>query len=194
MLADSTSIYVSCTCTNAKEAIDLLKGQEIAPDVILLDISLPDMDGLELCGRIRAMGVQSKILGLTSANEYGIIAGLLQKGANGYLLKNIDREELHQAIFKVMDNKVYMSHDANEQLMQYFQSVQSAVQSVPVVTKREKEILQLLASGYNGPQIAEKLFLSPYTVETHRKNLLRKMNVSSLQMLLKVARDYKLID
>jgi DNA-binding NarL/FixJ family response regulator len=194
MLAGNNQMQVAETCYTATDAITFLaNNNNNKPDIILLDISLPDMDGLELCSQIRSMGIPSKILGLTSANEFGIIAGLLQRGANGYLLKNIDHNELFEAIYTVLEGKVYISKDANAQLLEYFQNVQSAVQSVPSVTRREKEVIQLLAEGLNGPQIAEKLFLSPYTVETHRKNLFKKFNVNSLQMLLKVARDYHLI-
>ncbi|MFZ6013085.1 MAG: response regulator transcription factor, partial [Bacteroidota bacterium] len=106
---------------------------------------------------------------------------------------NMEREELIEAIAVVTQGKVYLSKAANEKILEQFQSLSLALDSMPVLTRREKEILQLLSDGLKGPQIAEKLFLSHYTVETHRKNLLKKFNANSLQMLLKIAREYKML-
>jgi two-component system nitrate/nitrite response regulator NarL len=92
-----------------------------------------------------------------------------------------------------LKNRIYLSKAANEKILEQFQSLNSALENLPVLTRREKEILQLLSDGFNGPQIAAKLFLSNYTIETHRKNLLKKFNANSLQMLLKIARDYKML-
>lgn len=190
MLKDEREMTIAGTCKTAQEAIQFLAANE--PDVILLDISLPDMDGLQLCEAIREKNKVSRIIGLTSTNEAGIISGLLQRGGNGYLLKNMERSDLIESIESVMNGKMYLSKAANEKILEQFQRLGSD-NSVPVLTRREKEILQLLADGMKGPQIAEKLFLSHYTVETHRKNMLKKFNANSLQMLLKVAREFKIL-
>ena len=182
---------ISGFAKTAKEALDFLEGE--TPDVILLDINLPDMDGLQLCDRIREFNKASKIIGLTSTNESGIISSLLQRGGNGYLLKNMERNELVTAIDAVMDGRLYLSKAANEKLLEQFQNKGASNKNIPLTTRREKEILQLLANGFNGPQIAEKLFLSTLTVETHRKNLLKKLNVNSTQMLLKTAKEQYII-
>jgi DNA-binding NarL/FixJ family response regulator len=191
MLKDVDSLNIAGTCRTAKEAIEFLESRKI--EVILLDINLPDMDGLHLCELLRKKNVTSKIIGLTSTNEASIITGLLQRGGNGYVLKNMEREELIHAINTVINNRVYLSKDANEKVLEQFQSIGAALDNMPAVTRREKEILQLLADGFNGPQIAAKLNLSHYTIETHRKNLLKKFNANTLQMLLKIARDYKML-
>jgi len=151
------------------------------------------MDGLELCATIRKTNKDSKIIGLTSTNEAGIITQLLAKGGNGYLLKNMERNELITAIHEVLDGKIFLSKAANQKILEQFNSVNHALENTPMLTRREKEILELLHQGLNGPQIAEKLFLSPYTVETHRKNLMQKFNVNTTQLLLKNAADLKLI-
>jgi DNA-binding NarL/FixJ family response regulator len=190
MLKDESSVEIVGACKTAAEAIAFLSSNE--PDIILLDISLPDMNGLELCEKIRTTNKQTKIIGLTSTNEAGIITGLLQRGGNGYLLKNMEREELLEAIRTVQKGKVYLSKSANDKVLEQFQSTKAA-EETHLLTRREKEILQLLADGLTGPQIAEKLFLSPLTVETHRKNLFRKFNAHSVQLLLKIARDSKLV-
>jgi len=190
MLKDESEMNIVGACKNAAEALYFLETSQ--PDIILLDISLPDMDGLQLCEAIRKRNKVSKIIGLTSTNEAGIISGLLHRGGNGYLLKNMERSDLIEAIGSAMNGKVYLSKAANEKILEQFQRLGSD-NSVPVLTRREKEILQLLADGMKGPQIAEKLFLSNYTVETHRKNMLKKFNANSLQMLLRVAREYKIL-
>ena len=192
MIRDVEYLQVIGTCKTGKEALEFLSA--VQPDIILLDISLPDIDGLELCSLIREKNKTSNIIGLTSANETGLITQLLTRGANGYLLKNMEREELITAIDRVMNGKIFLSKAANEKLLEQFHSVNDALKSTPVLTRREKEILLALNEGLNGPQIAEKLFVSPYTIETHRKNLLQKFNVSNTQLLLKTARECRLIN
>jgi len=191
MLKDVDYIKIIAAVKNANDALDFLANNQ--PEIILMDISLPDIDGLELCNIIREKNKFSKILGLTSANEASIITQLLHRGANGYLLKNMERAELLEAIDRVMDNKIFLSKAANEKVLEQFTSVSGALNSVPTLTRREKEILSLLIDGLTGPQIAEKLFLSPFTIETHRKNLMQKLNCNSTQQLLKVAREQKII-
>lgn len=191
MLKDELHLNVCDICKNGKQAIESFN--ELEPDVILLDISLPDIDGIELCSILRKQNKDVKIIGLTSTNEAGIISQFLAKGGNGYLLKDMERYELLEAIDEVMLGKIYLSKAANQKILEQFNSLKDAAQELPGLTRREKEILKLLYDGYNGPQIAEKLFLSHYTVETHRKNLMQKLNVSSTQQLLKLAIEHKLI-
>lgn len=191
MLKDVNTINIQGKAATGEEAIEFLKTHE--PEIILLDISLPDMDGLQLCDIIRKNNKYSKIIGLTSANDSSIIMQLLQRGANGYLLKNMERNELLEAIDKVMNGKIFLSKGANEKVLEQFSSISSAIDEMPAITRREKEILIMLEEGLNGPQIADKLFLSPYTVETHRRNLMQKLNVNSTQQLLNTSRKLSLI-
>lgn len=191
MLKDVDHVSIYATATTGAEALLFLETNE--PEIILLDISLPDMDGLQLCDKIREKNKFSKIIGLTSSNDASIITQLLHRGANGYLLKNMERSELLEAIDKVMDGKVFLSKAANEKVLEQFASLSGALHDIPTLTRREKEILQLLADGLNGPQIAEKLFLSPFTVETHRKNLMQKLHANSTPQLLKIAKEKKLL-
>lgn len=185
MLQTVTSIDVIGACKSGGEALEFLATVE--PDVILLDINLPDMDGLVLCEKIRERYAKVKIIGLTSINEVGMITGLLQRGGNGYLLKNMERAELLQAIEKVMAGNVYLSEDANVKVLEQYKSFDEG--KAPVLTRREKEILLSLANGLSGPVIAKELVLSELTIQTHRKNLFRKFDVHNVQSLLKVARD-----
>ncbi len=191
MTRDLEWLQIVEACRSAAAALDFLREKE--PEIILLDISLPDMNGLDLCREIRKINKVSKIIGLTSANETGLIVQFLQNGGDGYLLKNMERAELLDAINQVMDGRRYLSRDANEKLLEHFGSVNDAMKNAPVLTRREKEILMLLHDGMTGPQIAGKLFLSPYTVETHRKNLMQKFGVNNLQQLLRVAKENRLL-
>lgn len=192
MLKDASHLQVVASCRTAEDAIHFLHSS--TPDIILLDINLPDMDGINLCTLIRKKNRVTKILGLTSVNETSLISKMLKQGANGYLLKNMNRTELIHAIDEVFRGKIYLSKEANEKLLEQFNGIQDAISKVPAITRREKEVLMLLDEGLNGPQIAERLFLSPLTVETHRKNLLLKFNAGNTQQMLKSARAFKLLE
>lgn len=191
MIRDLNIMEISALCKTGNEALTFLETN--VPDIILLDISLPDIDGLELCSLIRRSNRHSKIIGLTSTNEAGIITQLLANGANGYLLKNMERDELLEAIDEVLNGRIFLSKAANQKILEQFHSLQDAIEKTPLLTRREKEILQLLYEGLNGPQIAERLSLSPYTIETHRKNLMQKLKSNSTQQLLKTAKEFKMI-
>jgi DNA-binding NarL/FixJ family response regulator len=191
MIGQSGYLTVIGICKTGASALEQIREQQ--PDVVLLDINLPDTDGLQLCSAIRSFNKTTRLIGLTSTNEAGIISSFLAAGGNGYLLKNMEREELVKAIDEVMNGTIFLSRAANQKILEQFNSVQQAINSKPILTRREKEILVLLYDGLTGPQIAEKLFLSPFTVETHRKNLMQKLNVKSTQQLLKLAMELKLL-
>ena len=190
MIGSSGYLSVIGICKTGAAALEQIREQE--PDVVLLDINLPDTDGMELCKTIRGFNKTTRIIGLTSTNEAGIISSFLANGGNGYLLKNMEREELVKAIDEVMNGAIYLSKAANQKILEQFNSVQHAISAKPILTRREKEILALLYDGLTGPQIADKLFLSPFTVETHRKNLMQKLNVKTTQQLLKLAMELRL--
>lgn len=192
MLKDECYFHIASAARNAKDALEYLDSCK-AIDIVLLDINLPDMDGLRLCELIRAKNKTVKILGLTYINEAGIITQLIKKGANGYLLKNMEREELIDAINQVMDGTIFLSKAANEKVLQQLQAHELPKDGIPALTRREKEILALLAGGMTSHEIASKLYLSNYTVDTHRKNMLQKFNVHNTTALLNVVRELRLI-
>jgi len=187
MLKDEGYLRIEASVKTAKEALSYLDNN-LSPDIILLDINLPDTDGLRLCEIIREKDKSVKIIGLTYVNEAGIITQMIKKGANGYLLKSMEREELIEAINKVMDGSVYLSKAANEKILQQLQHYDLPHKNIPVLTHREKEILQLLSEGMTSNEIAGKLFLSNYTIDTHRKNMLQKFNVHNTQSLINAVR------
>ena len=146
------------------------------------------------CKKKKKKNKTVKILGLTYVNEAGIITQLIKKGANGYLLKNMERDELIHAINQVLDGTLYLSKAANEKIIEQLQNSGLTAGNIPVLTRREKEILLLLAEGLTSHDIADKLFLSTYTIDTHRKNMLQKFNVHNTQALLKAVQSFRLIE
>jgi len=191
MLKDVSWLEITGSVKTAANAIQFLEHNE--PDIIFLDINLPDMDGLQLCSLIRSKNKKVRIIGLTSINEAGIITQFLQRGGNAYLLKNMERDELLLTVDRVLDGSIYLSKEANDKILQQFHNITNIAGAAPTLTRREKEILLLLNDGLNGPAIAEKLCLSQYTIETHRRNLMQKFNVHNIQSLLHTAFRLKLL-
>jgi DNA-binding NarL/FixJ family response regulator len=158
--------------------------------VVLMDISMPGMDGMELCATMKEKYPGIMILGLSTFNQGLYIKKMVENGASGYILKNSSKEELIKAIHAVHEGYIYFSGEVGMALQEY---QKSAARELPVLTAREKEILELIAEGYTNPQIAEKIFLSQFTVDSHRKNLLAKLEVKNTACLIKLAVERKLI-
>jgi two-component system nitrate/nitrite response regulator NarL len=192
MVKHETYLTIAGAARTGKEALAFLD-EEPPVDVILLDINLPDMDGLRICELIREKDKAVKILGLTYLNEAGIITQFIRKGGNGYLLKNMEGEELIDAINQVMNGATYLSKAANDKIIQQLHVHDLPATGIPNFTRREKDILELLAKGMTSHEIAAKLFLSNHTVDTHRKNMLQKFNVRNTQSLMNVVRSLGII-
>ncbi|MFA7616300.1 MAG: response regulator transcription factor [Weeksellaceae bacterium] len=173
---------------NAVEAVELLK--KTKTDVLLLDINLPDISGIDLCKKIRKEFPDIKILGISTFSERSYISRMIQNGAHGYLIKSASKEEIAEAIESAMQGKLYMSLN-----MKHLLQPNSVTKSnMPDLTKREKEVLQLIAEGMTNNRIAEKLFVSPSTVDTHRKNMITKLEVSNTAALIRFAVEHGLIE
>ena len=159
-------------------------------DVLLMDISMPGMDGVELCAVMKEKYPGIMILGLSTFNQGLYIKKMVENGASGYILKNSSKEELIKAIHAVHEGHIYFSGEVGMALQEY---QKSSMKDLPALTIREKEVLELIAGGYTNPQIAEKIFLSPFTVDSHRKNLLAKLGVKNTASLVRLAVERKLI-
>jgi DNA-binding NarL/FixJ family response regulator len=161
--------------------------QHHQPDVMLLDINLPDKSGVDLCKEVREKYPSVRILGLSSFNQQSYIQKMMQNGASGYVLKNASREELIEAITEVMEGREFLSLEAAAVVKKNEDS------KIPVITRREKEVLALIADGLTNNQIGEKLFISSTTVDSHRKNLLTKFEAKNTATLIRMAAHFQLI-
>ena len=185
LLQNEKSIEWMGHATNAGSCLAFLKQQ--LPDVILMDISMPDKGGIELCKEVKEKYPSVFIIGLSTFNQQSFIQKMMDNGASGYLLKNASQEELMEGIETVMKGKIYLSYEAGQVLRKNDDS------GAPVLTRREKEVLGLIAEGLTNNQIATKLFLSSTTVDTHRKNILAKLSAKNTAELVKLAFFYKII-
>jgi DNA-binding NarL/FixJ family response regulator len=159
-------------------------------DIILMDFSLPDMSGVDLCKAIKKNYPGILVIALSTFNQGTYIRKMMESGASGYLLKNAGKQEITDAIKTVYGGKTYLSFEASKAL-----SAESKFQTtIPSLTKREKEVLLQIAEGLTNFQIAEKLFISVDTVDSHRKNLHTKLNVTNTAMLVRTAIDNHLLE
>ena len=172
--------------TNAASCMAFLQQQ--LPDVILMDINLPDKSGIELCKELKSMYPSVKVLGLSTFNQQSFIEKMMSNGASGYVLKNASGQELMEGITTIVQGKEYLSFDAAIALRYIDKS-----SKVPVITRREKEVLELIADGLTNNEIAKQLFLSCTTVDTHRKNLLAKFEAKNIASLIKHAMQLQMI-
>jgi len=184
MLDQDAEIAVVKVVINAESALDFLKSNTV--NVAIVDVNLPGMDGLELCKIITKKYVNTKVLALTTFNESSIISGMMKNGASGYLLKNTSSTELIEAVKAVNNGAQYLAKEVQEKLISSTLGQQSS-SYIPKLTRREKEVLKLITEEFTTNEIAEKLFISKATVETHRLHLLSKLDVRNTAGLVKVA-------
>ena len=164
--------------TNAASCMSFLHNQ--VPDIILMDISMPDKSGIDLCKEVKEKYPSVFIIGLSTFNQQSFIQKMMENGASGYVLKNATQEEIMEAIATVAKGKTYLS-DGVSQLLKKQED------TGVVLTRREKEVLELVAEGMTNIEIGAKLFISPSTVDTHRNNLLTKFEAKNTASLIRLA-------
>ncbi|HYG18506.1 MAG TPA: response regulator transcription factor [Ohtaekwangia sp.] len=169
----------------AESCLAFLQGEQ--PDVILMDINLPDKSGIDLCKEVKTKYPAIRIIGLSSFNQQSFIQKMLDNGASGYVLKNATADELTEAIEAVMEGRRFLSLEAASTIKRNEDS------KIPVLTRREKEVLLRIAEGLTNHEIADKLFISTTTVDTHRKNLLTKFDAKNTATLIRMAAQYQFI-
>jgi two-component system, NarL family, response regulator LiaR len=166
-------IEVVGEATNGQEALALAR--DLKPDVVLMDLLMPVMDGIEATRAIRSELPEVEVIALTSVLDDGSVTGAVRAGALGYLLKDTDSEELGLAIKAAAEGRVHLAPEAAARLMREVK----APESPEVLTEREVEVLKLLASGKANKQIASSLFVSEKTVKAHVSSILMKLGVQS---------------
>ena len=185
MLKTSTEVIVVGTYKNCKDTSEGIVTSK--PDVLLLDINLPDCSGVEFCKTLYKEYPKLHIIALTNFNETTFVKNIIRNGAKGYLLKNTDRNELEKAIKKVYKGEQYLQKSIQKKLLDESFGISSRKSFIPKLTRREQEILNLIAQEFTTNEIAEKLFISVKTVETHRSHLIQKLEVRNTAGLVRIA-------
>lgn len=193
---DDSEFEVVDEAGNGQEALILLKSVSI--DVVLLDISMPVMDGIECAQEISTRYPEVKILALSMMNDNQFIKKMLAAGASGYILKNSGEAEIKKAITAVYNGETYFSAEVNETVMQNMlkggiKRNSKLVVDLPL-TSREKEVLYLIIKECSNQEIADKLFISPRTVDAHKRNLLEKTGSKNTAGLVLYAIEKNLFD
>ncbi len=159
------------------------------PDVIVMDINMPELNGIEASRQIKAELPDIKIIALSMHSDKRYVAGMLKAGVSGYLLKNCAFDELVAAINSVVQHQSYLSPAIADTVMKDYASIlEGADQSIAsLLSSREREVLQLIAEGMSTRDISERIHVSVKTVETHRQQIMRKLNAKSVAELTKIA-------
>ena len=171
MASKCVTVYSSQECQKTLKIFN--------PDLILLDYHLPDGNGIDLCKLIKQENEKIKVLVISSFKEQSIVKLMIDSGASGYVLKNASEEEIMDAITTVLAGKIYMCDESREMIEER--------NAHTIVTEREIEVIKLIAGGLTNIEIAEKLFLSPLTVDRHRKNIIIKLNAKNTASLINIA-------
>ena len=184
LIHDGETIHVIGKAYSAAGCWQLLASEQ--PDVLMLDIGLPDVGGIDLCGQIKKKYPQLKVLMLTSYSEMATIRRALDAGVDGYVLKNSMQEELLEGIRTVASGERFLCDEVNMVIQNY--------ESSPLeLTRRELELLQLIVEGYTQPQLADKMCLGVQTIRSYRKNLNIKLGAHNTAQLLQNAKAMKLV-
>jgi DNA-binding NarL/FixJ family response regulator len=194
-LVEEESIEVVGEVDNGQDAIT--KAVELSPDVVIMDISMPIMRGIEATTRIKKDAPGTKVIILTIHNEENYLFGALDAGADGYVVKGEDVKVLLQAIETVMKGEFYISSEVPSDAIEKYEKNKKSGRTTDEfsrLTNREKEILQLIAEGYTSKQIGEKKFISVKTVENHRANIMNKLDIHETAGLVRYAIQIGLVD
>lgn len=188
ILSNQKNIEVVACYSSAKELEEALRTTEI--NIILLDINLSDTNSIELIKPFKMNYPDMDILMLSVHNEYAVINSCLSEGASGYIQKNASVDEIIEGINSIFDGNKFLCSQTKSIIAK---KEKDGLNSIPKLTRREKEVLMEAASGFTTNQIAEKLFISTHTVDSHRKNLIEKFRTSNLSSAITLAIEYGLI-
>jgi DNA-binding NarL/FixJ family response regulator len=172
---------------NGRKAVKLTR--ELSPDLVIMDVTMSDLNGIEAARQIHKETPDVKVIALSMHSDRRFVAGMLEAGASGYLLKDCAFEELTRAIKNVISNKIYLSPGITDVVVKDYlgKSTKASHSAFSDLTNREREVLQLLAEGRSTKQIAESLHVSVKTIETHRRQIMEKLDIHSIAELTKYA-------
>lgn len=194
LLLDEEQFQIIAEATRGTDALNHIENSEA--DILVTDISMPEMSGVELAREAKKIRPGIRILALSMFGEKQTIKEMIDAGVSGYILKNTGKKEFVEALCKIASGGIYFSDEVTTEMMRAITEPEPSKQETHIVllTLREKEILKLIAKEYSNQKIAEELFISERTVETHRKNIFRKTNTKSIVGLIKYAYEFNLID
>lgn len=195
LLEKAGDIHVMGEAANGQEAIEMTEA--LKPDVLIMDIMMPRMNGIQAAENLREMKLPTHILLLSMYSDEGFVQQALQYGVKGYVLKSSVSDELLQAVRTVAGGETFFSSPISEIVVENNINSRSAPQDGDLfssLSPREKEVLQLIAEGYTSAEIGKMLFISEKTVEKHRTKLMEKLNVRNLAGLVRLAVKYHLVD
>jgi DNA-binding NarL/FixJ family response regulator len=187
LLDEESDIEVIGEADNGRKAVKL--ALEKKPDIVIMDIAMQDMNGIEATRQIKSNNPEIKVIALSMHSERQIVVGVFRAGASGYLLKESSSLELVDAIRTIHLGRKYLSQKISDIVLQEISDVKKDTKEigVDVLTNRECEILQLISEGNSTKKIADILFISPKTVESHRANIMEKLNIHNIPELTKYA-------
>jgi DNA-binding NarL/FixJ family response regulator len=194
LVQQNKDLVVIGEARSGNETLELY--DKLQPDLLIMDISMPDMNGMEVSRAILARNPNANIVILSMYDDEDYISRCLEYGVKGYVVKNESGSELEYAIKSVLQGKNYFSRQAQDVIFKkYSQNVSKKKTNEDTVnlTKREVEIIKLIADGLTSQQMADRLFISPRTVETHRANVMKKLTVKNAIELVKKAQQLKLL-
>lgn len=191
LLDGSEDICVVGEASNGLQVVELCDNQEV--DIVIMDINMPEMDGIQATREVLKKHPTVKVLGLSMYNDREYISDILKAGARGYILKNTGKETLINAIRTLHDGESYLGKEVSRTLLNTFIKNPGISQLVQKLSDREREVLECIATGLTTHEIADQLFISKNTVETHRKNLLYKLKARNTAELVNNAYKQRLI-
>jgi DNA-binding NarL/FixJ family response regulator len=194
ILEKEKDIQVVGEAADGREAIELV--ERLLPDVVVMDIAMPGLNGIEAVKRIRSLGVKTRIIVLSMYSDESLVREALKNGANGYLTKRALTEELLLAVHDVIRGETYLSREVSNYVLESpldSKVVSPETKRYDILTSREREVLQLIAEGNTNSLIAERLGISEKTVEKHRSNLMSKLKVHDVVSLVRIAIRQRLI-
>ncbi len=192
-LKGAREIEVIGVTHSGKDTLSMLKKEK--PEVVLVDITMPEMSGIQLTEAIKKKYPTIKILILSMHSDYNNISDAIDAGADGYVPKDVSSEELVEAIVTVSKGKNFFHSTISDEIVKNYASKRQQNDNIlPQLTRRELEVLQLFAEGFNNSEIADKLFLSVRTIESHKNHILQKTNMKNSVELIKFAIKNKIIE